>query len=163
CCRIFGTADRGTGRSDCRRPDGLAGALRLCRLAGGRLRPLRRPAGPFARGSPPPRRGPRPRWMCLRAGPVRARPLLVHARVRRARHRLFSVLLGCAVVLLASANLEYLIERQAEPDKFGSIPAALWWAIETVTTTGYGDSVPGTPSGRALAGVVMVCGILVLA
>ncbi len=83
--------------------------------------------------------------------------------VSRARQSLFSVLLGFAVVLLASASLEYLIERHAQPDKFGSIPAALWWAIETVTTTGYGDSVPGTPLGRLLAGVVMVCGILVLA
>jgi voltage-gated potassium channel len=83
--------------------------------------------------------------------------------VSRARQSLFSVLLGFAVVLLSSASLEYLIERQAAPDKFGSIPAALWWAIETVTTTGYGDSVPGTPSGRILAGAVMVCGILVLA
>jgi voltage-gated potassium channel len=83
--------------------------------------------------------------------------------VSRARQSLFSVLLGFVVVLLASASLEYLIERRAEPDKFGSIPAALWWAIETVTTTGYGDSVPGTPPGRVLAGAVMVCGILVLA
>jgi voltage-gated potassium channel len=83
--------------------------------------------------------------------------------VSRARQSLFSVLLGFVVVLLASASLEYLLERQAEPDKFASIPAALWWAIETVTTTGYGDSVPGTPPGRALAGAVMVCGILVLA
>ena len=83
--------------------------------------------------------------------------------VSRARQSLFSVMLGFAVVLLASASLEYLIERHAQPVKFGSIPAALWWAIETVTTTGYGDSVPGTPSGRVLAGAVMVCGILVLA
>ncbi len=83
--------------------------------------------------------------------------------VSRARQPLLSVLLGFAVVLLASASLEYLLERRAEPDKFGSIPAALWWAIETVTTTGYGDSVPGTPPGRVLAGAVMVGGILVLA
>jgi voltage-gated potassium channel len=83
--------------------------------------------------------------------------------VSRARQPLSSVLLGFAVVLLASASIEYLFERGAQPDKFGSIPAALWWAIETVTTTGYGDSVPATPPGRVLAGAVMVSGILVLA
>jgi voltage-gated potassium channel len=83
--------------------------------------------------------------------------------VGRARQPLLSVLLGFVVVLLVSASLEYLLERDAEPDKFGSVPAALWWAIETVTTTGYGDSVPGTPLGRVLAGGVMVSGILVLA
>jgi voltage-gated potassium channel len=96
---------------------------------------------------------------------VRYTPGLAGLRrvVGRARQPLFSVLLGFVVVLLASASLEYLLERAAEPDKFGSIPAALWWAIETVTTTGYGDSVPGTLPGRVLAGAVMVCGILVLA
>jgi voltage-gated potassium channel len=83
--------------------------------------------------------------------------------VSRARQPLFSLLLAFAAVLLASASLEYMIERRAEPDKFGSIPAALWWAIETVSTTGYGDAVPGTPPGRILAGAVMVTGILVLA
>jgi len=83
--------------------------------------------------------------------------------VSRAREPLSSVLLGFVVVLLAAASLEYLLERDAEPNNFGSIPAALWWAIETVTTVGYGDGVPGTPPGRILAGAVMVCGILVLA
>jgi voltage-gated potassium channel len=83
--------------------------------------------------------------------------------VSRARQPLSSVLLGFVVVLLAAASLEYLFERDAETNKFGSIPAALWWAIETVTTVGYGDSVPATPPGRVLAGAVMVCGILVLA
>jgi voltage-gated potassium channel len=83
--------------------------------------------------------------------------------VSRARQPLSSVALGFVIVLLAAASLEYLLERSAEPDKFGSIPAALWWAIETVTTTGYGDSVPGTAAGRVLAGAVMVGGILVLA
>jgi voltage-gated potassium channel len=46
---------------------------------------------------------------------------------------------------------------------FSSIPAALWWAIVTLTTTGYGDVTPLTPLGRMLAGIVMVSGILVFA
>jgi voltage-gated potassium channel len=83
--------------------------------------------------------------------------------ISRSRQALWSVLLGFGVVLLASASLEYLIERQAQPAAFSSIPAALWWAIATVTTTGYGDIVPQTAAGRILAGFVMICGILVLA
>jgi voltage-gated potassium channel len=80
-----------------------------------------------------------------------------------ARRALLSVLLGFAVVLLAASSLEYLFERAVQPDAFGSIPAALWWGIVTMTNTGYGDSVPLTLPGRILAGVVMVCGIVVLA
>ncbi|HWB51181.1 MAG TPA: cyclic nucleotide-gated ion channel [Stellaceae bacterium] len=80
-----------------------------------------------------------------------------------ARHALLSVLLGLAIVLLAAASVAYLLERHTDPAAFGSIPAALWWAIATLTTTGYGDVVPHTLAGRVLAGVVMVCGIMTFA
>ncbi|HUC10719.1 MAG TPA: cyclic nucleotide-gated ion channel [Stellaceae bacterium] len=83
--------------------------------------------------------------------------------ISRARHALLSVLLAFGIVLLAAASLAYLLERNAQPEVFGSIPQALWWAIVTLTTTGYGDVVPMTPAGRILAGVVMVSGILVFA
>jgi len=83
--------------------------------------------------------------------------------ITHARHALLSVLLGLVIVLLAAASLAYLLERNTQPEVFGSIPAALWWAIVTVTTTGYGDAVPLTVGGRMLAGTVMVCGILVFA
>ncbi len=81
----------------------------------------------------------------------------------QSRHALLSVLLGFVVVLLAAASLAYLFERQANPAGFGSIPSALWWAIVTMTTTGYGDVVPMTLAGRMLSGVVMMCGIMVFA
>lgn len=82
---------------------------------------------------------------------------------RNARHTMLSVLLGFVIVLLAAASLEYLLERNSDPVGFGSIPKALWWAIVTLTTTGYGDVVPQTLAGRMLAGLVMMSGILVFA
>ncbi|HEY1794756.1 MAG TPA: cyclic nucleotide-gated ion channel [Stellaceae bacterium] len=82
---------------------------------------------------------------------------------RNARHTMLSVLLGFVIVLLAAASLEYLLERNSDPAGFGSIPKTLWWAIVTLTTTGYGDVVPQTLPGRMLAGVVMMSGILVFA
>ena len=96
---------------------------------------------------------------------VRYAPGLVGLRwaIGNARQALLSVLLGFVVVLLAASSLEYLFECAAQPDAFGSIPAALWWGIVTMTNAGYGDSVPQTVPGRLLAGVVMVCGIMVLA
>jgi voltage-gated potassium channel len=83
--------------------------------------------------------------------------------ISNARHALLSVLLAFGIVLLAAASLAYLLERDAQPEAFGSIPQALWWAIVTLTTTGYGDVTPVTPAGRVLAGAVMVSGILVFA
>lgn len=83
--------------------------------------------------------------------------------VSRARAALLSVLLGFGIVLLAAASLAYLLERNAQPKLFGSIPQALWWAIVTLTTTGYGDVTPVTLPGRILAGFVMVSGIMVFA
>ena len=83
--------------------------------------------------------------------------------VRNERQSLFSVLLGFGIVLLTAASIAYLLEREANPAVFGSIPAALWWAIVTLTTTGYGDVVPSTVAGRILGGSVMTGGILVFA
>ena len=83
--------------------------------------------------------------------------------ISRARDALLSVLLAFGIVLLAAASLAYLLEHDAQPRAFGSIPRALWWAIVTLTTTGYGDVTPITPAGRILAGIVMIAGILVFA
>jgi len=90
--------------------------------------------------------------------------------ISNARHSLLSVLLGLVIVLLAASSIAYLLEHDVPQLQdhvttfpFRSIPAALWWAIVTLTTTGYGDVVPQTVVGRMLAGIVMVCGILVFA
>ena len=83
--------------------------------------------------------------------------------IGNARHALLSVLLGFGILLLLAASLAYLLERSTQPEVFGSIPAALWWAIVTMTTTGYGDVIPQTVLGRMLSGIVMVSGILVIA
>lgn len=97
--------------------------------------------------------------------PVRFAPGLASLQrvISEARSALLSVLLGFCIVLLLAASLAHLLERTTQPDTFGSIPAALWWAIVTLTTTGYGDVTPVTPLGRMLAGFVMVSGILVFA
>jgi voltage-gated potassium channel len=63
------------------------------------------------------------------------------------------------IVLFLSSAAMFLIERQAQPTAFNSLPQALWWAVVTLTTTGYGDRVPITDLGRVLGGIVMICGI----
>ncbi len=68
-----------------------------------------------------------------------------------------------AIVLFSAATIAHWLEEAKQPEQFGSIPAALWWTVVTLTTTGYGDVVPLTPAGRLLGGLVMLCGIAVLA
>lgn len=66
-------------------------------------------------------------------------------------------------LIVSSATLMYLIERDVQPDRFGSIPSAMYWAVTTMTTVGYGDVVPLTPAGRALAGLSMLVGFCMFA
>jgi voltage-gated potassium channel len=72
---------------------------------------------------------------------------------------LLSVLVIFLMVLFLASVAVYFLERDAQPIAFGSVPAALWWAVATLTTTGYGDVVPITPLGRLVAAVVMICGL----
>ena len=70
------------------------------------------------------------------------------------------ILLG---LVLIAASAMHLVEHSAQPDKFGSIPDAMWWAVVTLTTVGYGDVVPITLAGRIVAGFTMVMGMMMLA
>jgi voltage-gated potassium channel len=72
---------------------------------------------------------------------------------------LFGALLIMVILLFFASTGMYMLEREAQPDKFGSIPAAAWWALSTLTTIGYGDAVPITPWGKLLGGVVMLLGV----
>jgi voltage-gated potassium channel len=72
---------------------------------------------------------------------------------------LLSVLVIFLMVLFLASVAEYFLERDVQPVGFGSVPAAFWWAVATLTTTGYGDVVPITPLGRLVAGFVMICGL----
>jgi voltage-gated potassium channel len=72
---------------------------------------------------------------------------------------LLSVLVIFLMVLFLASVAVYFLERDVQPGTFGSIPAALWWAVATLTTTGYGDVVPITPLGRIVAAFVMICGL----
>ena len=76
-------------------------------------------------------------------------------------------LFGCVVILigttLVTASLMYLAERHVQPDKLGTIPDAMWWAIVTLGTIGYGDVVPVTPLGKLIAAVTIFCGLVMVA
>ena len=63
------------------------------------------------------------------------------------------------VILVIAACGLYYIERDIQPDKFGSIPEAMWWAMAALTTVGYGDAYPITPIGKIIGSIVTLLGI----
>ncbi len=62
-------------------------------------------------------------------------------------------------VMLMAASGMYYFERQVQPEDFGSIPAAMWWAFATLTTVGYGDVTPITAGGKIFGALITVVGI----
>src|SRR3974390_2839555 len=76
-------------------------------------------------------------------------------------------LFGCIVIpvgaALVSAALMHLAEGHVQPDKLGTIPDALWWAIVTVGTIGYGDVVPVTTVGKLIATGTIFLGLIMMA
>jgi voltage-gated potassium channel len=83
--------------------------------------------------------------------------------IYRERRALF----GCVVILIGAtiiaASLMHLAEARAQPDKFGTIPDAMWWAIVTLGTIGYGDVVPVTAVGKLIAGATIFVGLIMVA
>jgi voltage-gated potassium channel len=66
-------------------------------------------------------------------------------------------------VLVIISFVMFYAERDAQPDKFSSIPATMWWGIATLTTVGYGDMVPVTSLGKFLGGFFAIAGVALLA
>jgi voltage-gated potassium channel len=79
--------------------------------------------------------------------------------IMREREPILGVLLLFAMVLTGGAVLGFLAERHAQPAVFTSVGTSLWWAITTLTTTGYGDMAPVTLLGRMVGGAVMIGGL----
>jgi voltage-gated potassium channel len=78
------------------------------------------------------------------------------------RRALFGTLLLLLCVMVISAETLYVLEGPVQAN-FDSLPKAMYWAITTLTTTGYGDVVPVTPIGRLVAGITMIFGLALFA
>lgn len=83
--------------------------------------------------------------------------------LREEAQSIVALIFVICLTLTVSGALMYMIEGDDQPKMFSSIPAGMWWAIETITTVGYGDMVPVTLAGRILGGVISVVGIGTLA
>lgn len=83
---------------------------------------------------------------------------LMHV-IREERRALFGTLILLLCVMSFSGALLYAVEGDAQPDKLGTIPDAMWLALATLTTVGYGDVVPLTPLGKLVASLTMIVGL----
>ncbi|WP_394994845.1 ion transporter [Emticicia sp.] len=66
-------------------------------------------------------------------------------------------------MLIISSSLVYYVEHEAQPYAFTSIPEAMWWGVNTMTTVGYGDLHPITPLGKFLGGIIAILGVSIFA
>jgi voltage-gated potassium channel len=88
---------------------------------------------------------------------------LLFAVLREERQSIAALLFVLLLTVTISGSLMFMLESEDQPAVFSSIPAAMWWAIETLTTVGYGDMVPVTVFGRIIGGAVSIVGIGTLA
>ena len=77
-----------------------------------------------------------------------------------------SIRLAAGVIVTATAVITVLggvLMRLLDSEEYPTLGVAMWWALQTVTTIGYGDVTPTEPSGRIVAGIVMLEGVALLA
>jgi voltage-gated potassium channel len=83
-------------------------------------------------------------------------------RLKRRELTVTRATIWIAVVTLVVTVAGGILMRVVDAESFPNIGRGLWWAAQTVTTVGYGDVVPQSVGGRALAVLVMATGIAFL-
>lgn len=79
--------------------------------------------------------------------------------LRSRREELLVTLFIVVVLLVFASSAMYYVENDAQPQQFSSIPASMWWGVETLTTVGYGDVYPVTTAGRFLGAGIAILGV----
>ena len=83
--------------------------------------------------------------------------------LREEKQSFLAAMFLLTIAMLVASTGIYMFEKDAQPDKFGSIPEAMWWAIATLTTIGYGDVTPITGMGKFFGAIIAIIGIGVVA
>lgn len=85
-------------------------------------------------------------------------------RVLKKHYReIVAAFLVILLLIIAASVVMFEVENPAQPDKFNNLLSGIWWAVETVTGTGYGDIVPITPAGRIIGSVIMLLALALVA
>ncbi len=81
---------------------------------------------------------------------------LLHRVMTAKKEELLCTLFILLLLVIVAASMLYYAENSIQPENFSSIPAAMWWAVATLTTVGYGDVYPVTGLGKLMASVIAV-------
>ncbi len=84
---------------------------------------------------------------------------ILGAAVHGQRRVLGAALMIIVTLLVFASSIIYLLENEAQPEAFASIPEAMWWGLATLTTVGYGDVAPISAAGKVFGAFIMVLGI----
>jgi voltage-gated potassium channel len=84
---------------------------------------------------------------------------MIQAVLRERKEQIVLSIMFIIFLLIIVSTVMYYVEHDAQPELFSSIPATMWWGIETLTTVGYGDMIPQTVFGRVLGGMIAILGI----
>ncbi len=79
--------------------------------------------------------------------------------LKEEKQSFFAAMFLLTIAMLIASTGIYIFEKDAQPDKFGSIPEAMWWAVATLTTVGYGDVTPITAMGKIFGALITIIGI----
>lgn len=79
--------------------------------------------------------------------------------LKKKKNQLISSVLVCLLLMVIASVLMYSVEHDAQPEAFENAFSALWWAVATLTTVGYGDIYPVTVFGKILSAVIAILGI----
>jgi voltage-gated potassium channel len=93
---------------------------------------------------------------------MKATKLVINVFKATVNELLLSLLLAIFLIIISS-SLVYFAEHPAQPDKFSSIPATIWWSVVTLTTVGYGDMVPITLAGKIFTSFILLAGVAIFA
>jgi voltage-gated potassium channel len=85
------------------------------------------------------------------------------ASIYAERDAFISALYLLALSILITSCLMYFAEHDLQPDKFGTIPDAMWWSIITITTVGYGDVTPISVWGKVIGAITALSGVFTVA
>jgi voltage-gated potassium channel len=83
--------------------------------------------------------------------------------ISRKKEELLVALSLLFIALILVSSVMYYAEHEAQPEVYSSIPHAMWWALVTLATVGYGDVYPITLLGKMMTGVAIIIGVCIFA